>query len=326
MNGPAKLSVLLSLFMILSLSCAAKSKLPSWVVEPEPDNAQFFYGVGQGSNLANAKQAALEAIAGKLLTQIESTLIVDIKASNEAVDEKVNSSVRSQISNTNLSGYEVDKVKKIKGKYWVKISISKQKLYDENWKEYNDLRSWLQTTFKDFDRKSVLALLDDAPLISKKITATKNKLAVASAINGNLNYAQHSQKLTEYQYRLKTKTENLTFFILPSSDMEAFGRGIANLLADEEISATLTQPARKTPTIKIEGKFKEQISLNQKQVVSRMTIEVIDEYSNSLTTKEFNVRGSSLTSYENAKRAAANRFLKDLEIDGVIETIGLFQQ
>ncbi len=323
MNGIHYILVLTFLLAQSQLLIAGK-KLPDWVLNPVSDTDSTLYGVGQGSSHANAKQSALESIAGKLLTEIESTLTVNTQSSNDKVMENVSGSIKSQIANTNLSGHEVDRVKKVKKVYWAQVSIPKKVLYETTWNEFRDLMNGLNQQFSSLSEQSVLEVYGDREGTYETLKKARSKLMIARAVNSQVDYSRYSNQLTVFGVKLEKKLNRFIIYVTSNPEMSELAKRLANQLSIEDIPAVLSTPQYRAPKLKIDGKFKEQIMLNQKNVVSRLTVELIDEFSNTLSTREFNIRGSSLTSHESAKTVAINRFVKDLELEGINEAFGLF--
>jgi len=100
-NSAASLNqtvVRFSLLIMLLVSSAAyaigpfgKSKTPDWAIDQIPDTASTLYGIGSGRSIDAAKQAALEDIAGKLITNVQSSTQQLTQTSNGKVSESFSS-------------------------------------------------------------------------------------------------------------------------------------------------------------------------------------------------------------------------------------------
>lgn len=310
---------------ILSMGSIAAVPLPSWVAEPPSDTELTYYGVGQGSTLAKAKQAALESIAGKLFTQIQSTFIIDITVRGDVVKENIQSYVRSVISNTRLSRYTVVKIEKIKRDFWVQLSINKEHLYRVNLDALQDLETELTNRFKSMPTESVLRIFTEQGELSEKLTAARNKLLIASAMNQEIDYTAKSNQISIYQEALRKKINQLLVYVKADKEMMPLAQNLADKISTEGMAATVFPPSRRVPTITLSGIFRSRYQFDRKYTSADVLVEVVDEFGDPVASRTLRLNGSSIYSDELAKNIAVNRLLAELDQSNLLFSLGLVQ-
>ncbi|MBM7456971.1 hypothetical protein HNR62_002873 [Oceanisphaera litoralis] len=129
--------------MLLSaglLGCATTSSntpaysAPDWWLNPPLDSQDALYGSGEGFSLEQARQAALNNIAGKLSTQISSSLSRHSQQVNARSSDTVDRQVRSYVAQINLSNFERLKTEQLDKRVFVLIKVDRLALI-RRWQE-----------------------------------------------------------------------------------------------------------------------------------------------------------------------------------------------
>lgn len=113
--------VLLSIF---PLAAAAED----WWFNPPEDTVEFMYGLGEGFTLQQARQAALADIAGKLSTEISSSLNRLAQENDGRFNESVRQEVSSQTANVELSQFQVIQSYQSNSMLRVLVRLDRQRL------------------------------------------------------------------------------------------------------------------------------------------------------------------------------------------------------
>ncbi|MFT7558523.1 MAG: hypothetical protein ACI93R_000418 [Flavobacteriales bacterium] len=319
--------ILLVLCLSLSVQPFAygfgKSKAPGWVLNQIPDTDQVFYGIGGGGSLEAAKQGALEDIAGKLLTQVQSSSEYNSVASNDKVSEQFSSNIKTSVSNMGLSGYSVDLSKK-KGKmYWIRISLEKSALFSSTAAQLEPVLLELNQTFSHIDSKSVLQIKKNADHLRRLIKDSKGKLFVMSSAQRSYNASPPQQILSSYESRLSDKLKGLVLYLKADKQLAELGTKIAHELNLNGWTATTRRPSAGFVTIQLNGVFKDGIQFGNKFSAAPLSIEVLDEFNKMIAQQQFHIHGTSRSSYENARQIAATKFVDELKLEGVGKKLGL---
>ncbi|TVZ42024.1 LPP20 lipoprotein [Alteromonadaceae bacterium 2753L.S.0a.02] len=297
--------------------------IPEWVVNPAEDSAELIYGVGEGESLNTATKSALEYIAGKLVTSIESQLTMQTSAVNDRVDSRVQSKLRSQIGNTLISGYDIDVSDKSGKRYFVRVKVDRQKLFESNNKALQNALAFLSQYLGDNTTMSVMQVLKQERMLNKSLREAQQKAYVVQALAGSSQVAASQQKINQYQQVLTNKLNDLVVYVEASQDLQPLARQLVERLSDEGVRATTRKPSGKSPRVVLQGRFNKTVRFEQKYVVANTSIDVYDEFSNTLSSRQLRIDGQAYMSHESAITAAINKASQELAEDGVAESLGL---
>lgn len=314
---------LLLLVALCYTSTVYSKGLPAWFQTPPSDNADTLFGIGQGTSLQTATQSALESIAGKIMTEVESDMTIATQVQDNVANSQVASQVRSQVAKTNLANYTVEAQQKDGKDFYVLVKVNQKAVWQANQDALKELEAEIDAYFDDLQSKSTLSVSEDQSAITDKIHLARSKALISRSLNPNYDHTTISNKLRGYQDRLKKKVANNAIYITGSADLKALAQRVANQLTNEGYTVTLTPSNNNATVIYLEGSFREYDQFNQKHVTARAVIRVTDEFKKPIYTKEVVLNGSSLMSYDSAKTIAVNRYLKELELDGAAASFGL---
>jgi len=298
--------------------------LPDWVLSPMQDNINTLYGIGQGSTLDAAKQAALADVAAKLFVRVSGSTTVEIQADNNIVMESVKDSIKTQINETQLSHYNMDQVASVGESYWVQLNIPRDILVQNTEKSLHLSNRELDDSFHAFkELSSVQQYIKTSELKNDTDSAITLWILLQALEPARKNDAQ-DRVYSSYMSLLLQAKESLSFSIVNSDDTTGFAELLSVLLSKESIEAKLTNNQNIIgPSIKISGKFKTFSLFDEKQVQADVTIKVFDERGDLIAKRHHSMAGTSVSSYDSAKRSAARRLSDKFEAQGVQESLGI---
>ena len=126
---------LLLVFCLIVAGCQSNpvnnDAQPNWWLSPPQDNEQWLYGLGEGYSLEAANQQALANLAGKLRTNISTTLSRRTQETNYAADDLIDRQVSSKIAEIPLSNYETFKTKTLNNTTITIVRVNKQSLAND---------------------------------------------------------------------------------------------------------------------------------------------------------------------------------------------------
>ncbi|SMF35668.1 LPP20 lipoprotein [Alteromonadaceae bacterium Bs31] len=303
--------------------CLAAAKVPDWFESRVPDTAEHMYGVGEGKSLSAATQSALEEVAGRLVTKIESDLETVISAKNNQVETSIDSKVRSEIGNTLISGYEVDASKKSGKSYYARVKVDKIKLLESNQTALNTSLNQLDEFLGKAQQTSVLQIFKKRRMLARNLDDASQKVMIVQALTDTQYTSAYHKKILNHRKNLNTQLARLIVFVDASPDLQVLSRKLVQQLSEEGIRATTDKPGNNTPTIRLKGSFERSERFDQKYVIANTSIDVYDEYSNPLSSKQLIVDGQAYLSHESAITSAINKTIDKLSQEGVARALGL---
>jgi hypothetical protein len=302
-----------------------KSKTPEWAIDQVPDTAHTLYGVGSGRSIEAAKQSALEDIAGKLITNVQSTTKQLTQASNGKVSESFSRNIQTSVEKMGLGGYVVDKSEK-KGKtHWVRLSLEKSKLFNTTKTQLNPVMLELNDFFASLGRKSALSARLEQEHVASLISDARGKAFVMSAANQGYKVSALQQKLAAYESALNSKVNNLSVYIQAGNQMGEFGEKLAHQFGQEGWVASTRAPKANSIKISLNGSFRDGIQFGAKFSAATVDVRVTNELGELVSQQQLNIHGTSQSSHQLARQIAVNKFIDDASIYGVAQKFGLEQ-
>lgn len=113
---------------VLSGPAPSVAHLPDWVSHPQRSTSQQLFGIGQGPSLAEAKQMALQDLAGSLRVSIQSELASRQTYQQGVVSEASTSWVKSRIAQLPIEGAQLTRSALSEGAYFVQVGVARQDL------------------------------------------------------------------------------------------------------------------------------------------------------------------------------------------------------
>ena len=118
---------LIYLTVFLFVSCGSP-QIPKWYVNTPKDTTLYFYSSAEGYTKENALKNALNDIASRINVKISSSFVINKGIHNQKTYSEIYQQINTQIKNIDFNNYEIIKLKKEDGKYYVLLRVNKQKL------------------------------------------------------------------------------------------------------------------------------------------------------------------------------------------------------
>ena len=317
------LATLLALIIGCQAIVAHAKGLPSWVESPPADGENHYYGIGQGKSLPIATQSALEAVAGKLMTNVESTSVSATQIEDNIAKSEFASQIKSQVAKTNLANYSVESTKKSGKDFFILIKVDKSSILKANQDSLKELMSDIKGYFGRMDQMGSLAVKEDSAAITEKIRQARSKALISRSLDSSYDHTVVSTTLRQYEDQLSKKTANQAIYVSCTPQLKTLAQKIANQLTNEGYTVTLTKPKGNATTIHLSGNYREYDQFQQKHVTANTNVSVTNELGQAIYTSELVLNGASMMSYDSAKNIAVNRYMQELELQGAAYTFGL---
>ena len=121
-------------FIILFfIGCSFKQDvkpLPSWVLAP-PSGISYFYGVGEGWNLQEAKNEALNDLSSKLQVELSSSFSLVVESNYNSYTRVSKSDIFTQVKSLEFDNLKVEKIKQIDETLYVLVKVKKRDFYEK---------------------------------------------------------------------------------------------------------------------------------------------------------------------------------------------------
>jgi len=305
------------LFIILFIfGCSSNHKIeravPEWFFSV-PKSKTFFYGVGEGYSLREAKNRALTFIASEINTKISSQLLQETTLSDNQLYREIKEKIKSSVDSIDFNNVIIEKSVQKGDKVFVLVKVNKENLFKHLKLKFEMLDKTIDNEIKIAQNFSILKQV----LILKRVTPKIQEALSQIMILNNLNLAfpiqKYQNKYISYLNRKRELIDNLSFNIKVDDEFSKFLLSILNRNGYK---------VNKNSDINIIVEKNIQIQKIMGLYVAKalVTIRVISN-NNTLKTTIIKVKGVA-NSKEEAERKAAITFKNRIEEIGIDKILG----
>jgi hypothetical protein len=299
--------------------------MPAWMTEPPRDDAQAWYGTGEGPDLEAARRGALRAVAAKLRStiagQISNTTTSQVSGGKERVDIRALSAVTEDVTKTDFTRFEV--VQSAKGGIGVYALVKVDRPAF-----IADTRSQLQVVEKPV-REAEIALPTLSPLdqflsLRRLKPQLENGTRLSLLLQGAGADEEGRAGVRRYGGLLQTGSElatKLTFELrAPPADAD-LATALAAFLSDQGMrSATVRTPGANVLTVQSDARQDD--LFGNKMVKLKVRLAVLDDQGRAAAAREYDVPGSSRYDFKGARDDAVKKFTDLLQKAGPVAGLG----
>ena len=204
--------------------------IPNWFYAPPTDN-NYFYGAGEGRNIQEAKNSALNFIAGEIQTSLSSNFssVSTYSKGDLGADyyQSAKNEIKTEIQKIDFTNIKTIKVTKVNNLFYVLVKIEKTQLFNNLKKEFLKNDKQIDNNLNNIKNYSPLEKLkiveNTTPLIKKGLS----QITILSILNPNFNGDNYVDKYLNY-LNIKNKIiHNLTFAVNTNS---IFGEAVMEVL------------------------------------------------------------------------------------------------
>lgn len=300
--------------ILLTLVCQTASainfkrkSLPEWVEIPIEDTGSTLYGIGSGDTLAQAKQASLESIAGKLLTQVSSSASYTTQVRNDTANVSLDKQINSAILQTDLSGAQLDVSEKVKKTYWARSKIQRSQLQAATKRKLDTTFARLQQIAAELSASSLLSSDPLLKQLNQLLLTADNTLLVYNALSPQ-SYTG-ANELSAYR-SLANQYDNKQLLITLPQKLNSFYGHFAEAFETKDWQLKKTGTA--LPQLNIKATFSQSTKFGNYFCKIEIQADVLEESGDLAASKEYLYSAASGSSAKFAEQAAINTAKEEL--------------
>ena len=192
------------------------NSIPNWFYSV-PQSKKYFYGAGEGRNINEAKNSALNYIASEIQTTISSQFSKIASYSRGSVSnsfyESAKEKIDSEVAKINFTNIEIVETIKVGESIYILLRVNKQELFRNLKTEFELLDSEIDTNIKAIKNFSSLEKLITLNKLTPKIKEAINKAIILSVLNPNFNVQTYIKKYNSYLQEKIKLYHSVTFNI-----------------------------------------------------------------------------------------------------------------
>ncbi len=290
--------------------------IPNWFYSP-PSSNKYFYGAGEGRNIIESKNSALNFIAGEIQTAISSTFTKNEGYSdnngNTNFYKSVRNKLRAEVQKINFTNIEIVKTVKVDNKIYVLLRVDKLKLFNSLKTKFEILDNEIDTEIKTSQKYSLLDQLITLNKIEPKISQAISQATILNVLNPNFDVTKYTQKYNSY---LAKKTEILHKLTFSINSNDLFGEKLVEILNEQGYKISNNSNIQ----IKINKQIRNSVVYNMHIARVTVNIQVIAK-NKILNSNSIECKGISNTTSQ-AIAKAANNFKQKVQKLGINKLLG----
>ncbi|MDD5717000.1 MAG: LPP20 family lipoprotein [Sulfuricurvum sp.] len=320
---------ILGLVMVMVLGVFAGENFPAWYLNPPSDDETYFYGVGEGETLRQAKDDALRDIASRLSITISSKVSKNSTQSTSGnsslyhQDVKVN--VESEIKKIVFNSFEVVSGAQNGTKPIVLIKVDKEKFFNNQLEILDDIRSKLNHIQTESADRGILEQYAMFQELVPEADKAKTIVSVLSTYAIPFQRDGVQQELADFQHLRGGILSKIEFYITADNDSRYNADTLKEALGKEKIKiARFLNPKNSNVVIlNLESETVNKQVYGFSMAVVRTAVTLKSNEGNILSSFVVESKGSSTLNAGAALKNAGANFKKEVMKKGVWGFLGI---
>lgn len=291
---------------------------PAWYLENKQNTPMFLYGVGEGSNLEDAKLMALNSISSSIIVSVsgeisKKTSISQNSSGTDSYSKQVTSDVKMELSKITFPNPVIEKKEVVQNRFFVLLKVNKLELFETINLALELEDKELQ---KQYQNSKNLAKLENVYALKQIVSASKsatNKANILSSLDKNFALGAYADRYSNYASELNSAKQNLNISVVTNETSKYFSDALTAFL-----NANGFKQNQKNPDVKIEIDNKPRFSVASGWSIAKVSTN-IKVYSNDKVLNSFTIEsiGRSSSNNDNATADAATKFQAEIEKKGI---------
>jgi hypothetical protein len=301
---------------------------PPWYLSPPGDDTSSFYGVGSAPGLPGAKSAALVDVASKLAVSVRATHSDRQVVTDDRFEQRIESELVSRVKSQKFKAYQVVESALSGRQYYALVRVDRNRLALDMTNSFRELDRDIASRMGRAQEGSALgyylAYREAKPLIGR----ARANIELLSTLSPQFDRAPYLARYRAYQDRYETARGRAVVAILPDRESKNVTGVVQELLSDEGLQSEVVRRGARVSSacqslcIEIETKWQQRYAV--RRYISTLTahFRVKDASGSVAAATQHRTEASSLTGYDEARGAAANKLREELSRVGILEAVG----
>jgi len=312
--------------LLLILSCLPPGNhiysRPTWIAKPPMDNAEYWFGTGEGDAIEESISKALSQIASKISVHVNTKLEMWETQSNS----KIISELKIKTDDIHFSGYETIKTEYIH-RVFVIVRVNKEQFFKLYKIQYLQMDKSIKNSYNDMKSKHVLEILKLKKKFNNNLNEVISKANILYTFGYLSNYNVLDNEYFVYKNYIKSRLESPKIIIKHNNKKYEIGIAdyIKELLTEENFQFIDSKTGNSDLTVLfIKGNNLIQERFGDEFLV-KISINICLKTINNRTISEKNYKlpGYSLIGFDSAIQNAIQTFYDDAKNEGILKYLGL---
>lgn len=307
---------------------ASQKNGEDWVNNPPADNPLYFYGVGYGETLEDAKNDALSGISSKISVSVASTFNSSVTATRVGDQEEVLKNIKNDVvaksKEIEYSNVKVIKSKKVGDEYVVLVEVNRDDLARSYKRKLEKIDDKIQTEWELFKKASPFEKLKIANNIERYLKQTDTIFPLLHTLDESFDDSNYTKRYKMYTKAIRQAKNNLKIKIVSDENSESLVSLLKEKLSEEGVKLSergynvllkITTKAKKRKYRSSNPKFD-----NVVFALRKTTIKAYDSDGNVISNVVYKTKEGSTEGFEDAL-AKTEKYKKKIAQMGVFNFI-----
>ena len=296
--------------------------IPSWYLNAPNNNVVYLYGAGVGSTLDESKNMALNNLASKLSVNVSSVINTYKDSSSSShtdasYSKDISQNVSVEVEKMRFANFHVEKSLQNGADFFTLIKINRNKLFEENYKEFDILDSRINKKLDIIKTKPLLEQIQALQNLYTKLNRAKKDAFVLYTISNDFDYSKYVTTYDNSIEAIGILKDRVSIHVSSNEKSKFFFNELIQLL-NQNAYKTSNQDNNQNNNMQIKIHNNTRYSVARGWQIAKVTT-TITTLSNDKTiaTTTINSLGRSTSSQQNALAGAAVHFKKQLHKKGL---------
>lgn len=216
-----------------SLSDQQQAATVAWISSPPSDTPRYYYGLGEGKSITEAKNSALADISSRISVSVNSSFSSSVSATrlgdNETVASKVKEEVTAKSKDIDYTNVEVQESANDNGIWHVLVQVDRVELAKNYLEKLSKVDNQLKNEWDLFASASSFEKLKLSAGINMLLSQTDTIFSLIKVIQPSFNDAEYAQRYAIYTKEMRNAQNAIIFSIKADDNSQT----LATLLQSE---------------------------------------------------------------------------------------------
>ena len=214
-----KIIIILQLFLtIIFTGCTQSNNLqtvtiPNWYLNAPSNTSEYLYGIGEGVKMEQSRADAINNMAARLNTSVQSDLKSTTTISNKKYNKNILKQLHINVEKINFNNIKIIKNELVNKNIYILVQVDRKKLFNMKYKEYMILNNQIDNIHKNIDFNNIIRYTKIIKKLKNNIQKAKQQGYILSLIDNNFNYLQDDVRYTNILKKIEKSYKNTIFSI-----------------------------------------------------------------------------------------------------------------
>ncbi len=205
-----------------SIANANTDKLPTWYLNTQQSDNQYYYGVGEGSSKSEAKINALNQIASEISISISSSMEINKELSADSYSKKIQKNTKASVDKIKFTNVKIIENAQANSKIYSYVKVNRNTLFNAQKDLVDSKVDKVNLMWADIKANGIFKLIMNNKKLNNTIGDIYATLPILKAINSKFDKSDYINKLSKIDKDAKNMFSTASVYITGNKGSEPF--------------------------------------------------------------------------------------------------------